>query len=122
MVNVQVNTTPTQDIINKANEEFSIEDARGRKIVLKKPKALAQLRLVKALGDLSKNTVYMTMASSLLWVLKIDDAYAPQLIDEKAVEGLWDRLDDEGLEAVGKALQEKVGNKTMEETLDDIKK
>jgi hypothetical protein len=49
-----------------------VTSASGKKITLKRPEVLAQLRLVDAIGDSASNRVYLAMCLPLMYVADID--------------------------------------------------
>jgi hypothetical protein len=98
--------SPATDIIKAATQEHTITDGRGRQIVLRKPGALAQFRLVEAVGASARNEVYMGMATQLLYVTSINGNEVPPITTKPDLEALIQRLDEDGVEAVFKAVQE----------------
>lgn len=95
--------------LTAAPTEFTISDARGRAIQLKKPGVLAQFRLVEALGEVAQNQVYMGMVLPLIFVVAIDGEPVVQPASKAEVEALIARLDEDGIEAVMTAVQAKFG-------------
>jgi hypothetical protein len=115
MTKVSLNNSPTEQLVAKAQASAQITDARGRSITLKKPGVLAQFRLIEALGDTSKNEVYMGMVLPLIFVTDIDgDAVIPPT-RKGEVEALILRLDEDGIAAVQAAVLEKFGASTPEQ-------
>ena len=108
-VKVQLNETPSAQIVAKASAVAETIDPRGRIISLKKPGVLAQFRLVEALGDTAKNEVYMRMVLPLIYVSAIDgDPVAPPT-RKSEVEALIQRLDEDGISAVMEAVSANYG-------------
>jgi len=99
MTKVSLNNSPTEQLVAKAQASAQITDARGRSITLKKPGVLAQFRLIEALGDTSKNEVYMVIPPTR----------------KGEVEALILRLDEDGIAAVQAAVLEKFGASTPEQ-------
>jgi hypothetical protein len=124
MTKVTVNRTqtPTEQLIARATQEAEVVDANGRKIVLRKPGALAQFRLAEAVGNSSTNQGYMAMVMPLIFVASIDGIIVPPLEQKKHVEALIVRLDDEGVAAVHKGVYEHFGESTAEADREELKK
>jgi hypothetical protein len=114
--------TPSEQIVARAMQEVEIDDARGRKILLRKPGALAQFRLVEAVGNSSTNQGYMAMVMPLIFVASIDGIFVPPLEQKKHVEALIVRLDDDGIAAVHKGVFEHFGESTTEADQEELKK
>ena len=106
---VKVDVKPSEALVAQAKAEFSVVDAKGRTILLKKPGVLAQFRLVKILGEAAKNEVYMNMVMPMIFVAAIDGepVHFPQT--ERQLEALIQQLDDDGVAAVVTGLQENFG-------------
>jgi LDH2 family malate/lactate/ureidoglycolate dehydrogenase len=101
--------TPAEQAVAKAAAEHVITDGKGRSIKLKRPGVLAQFRLIEALGDTSKNEVYMNMVLPLIFVVEIDGDAVFQPNTKREVEALIQRLDEEGVAAVVSGVQEHFG-------------
>ncbi|MDB6104042.1 MAG: hypothetical protein JWO52_4041 [Gammaproteobacteria bacterium] len=101
--------TPSQQAVAAASETHTVTDSKGRRIVLKKPGVLKQFRLVEALGEVAENRVYMRMALPLLYVTDIDGEAVVSIMKKSELEALIQRLGDEGLETVMKAMDEHYG-------------
>ena len=106
---VKVTLSPSEELIAKASAEQVVEDSTGRIITLRKPGVLAQYRLVEMLGETAKNQVYMGMVLPLLYVSAINDDKLPALSTKREVEALIQRLDEAGIEAIMKGVQEHFG-------------
>lgn len=106
---VKVTLKPSEEIVKLANAEVTVTDARGRVLTLKKPGVLAQLRLVKALGDTAANDTYRLMVLPVLYVSMIDGDVVPPPSSELEVEALFQQLDDDGLRAIGEAVKKHFG-------------
>ncbi|MDE2468742.1 MAG: hypothetical protein KGL35_08365 [Bradyrhizobium sp.] len=109
MADVKVNLAPSEELIAKAVAEQVVEDSTGRIITLRKPGVLAQYRLVEMMGSAAQNQVYMGMVLPLLYVSAINDDKLPALSSKREVEALIQRLDEAGIEAVMKGVQEHFG-------------
>ncbi len=114
-VKLTVNETPTEQVIAKANAEAWVTDATGRVIKLKKPGVLAQYRLVEVVGaDAARNDVYMSMVLPLIFVSEIDGKPLQQPRTKIEVDALIQRLDEDGIAAVMKCVQDNFGNSDPE--------
>jgi hypothetical protein len=80
----------------------TVADARGRQIEVKKLKPLDILRLTEMVGaDNALNQPYLGYATLVASVVSIDGIPTPPLSSKRALEGLIQQLDDDGLNAVG---------------------
>lgn len=96
---------PTKLILNAAQRTVRTIDAKGRSLVFRRPTALDTLRLFKAAGPtLSQNESWLAMASIAFAVEDIDGIPVPAPANETQIEGLVDRLGDEGLSAIAAAM------------------
>lgn len=109
MAKLEVNETPSQQVIAKAAAEILVTDAQGRKIKLKKPGVLAQFRLVEILADSAKNEVYMGMVLPLIYVAEIDGEAVMMPNSKREVEALIQRLDEDGISAVAQGVMANFG-------------
>jgi hypothetical protein len=93
--------TPSQAIMHESAHAFMTVDGRGRRFSLRRLTALDTLRLFKAAGPvLAQNEPWLSMAGLALSVLEIDGVPVPAPATEAQIEGLIDRLGDEGLAAI----------------------
>ena len=101
--------TPSQAIMDEAARAFSTVDAKGRRLSLRRLTALDTLRLFKAAGPvLAQNEPWLSMAGLAFSVLEIDEVPVPAPVTESQIEGLIDRLGDEGLAAIASTLKDEV--------------
>jgi len=119
---ITLKPTPTQDVLAKAGEESFVVDSTGRTIKIKKPGVLAQYRLIEALGDSAQNQTYMGMVLPLIYVTAIDDFAVHQPKSKMQVEALIQQLDEAGIEAVMRHVQETFGKSDPEQDKADLKK
>lgn len=108
-VTVREAAAPSAQVLAKARAEVVVHDSEGRSITLRKPGVLAQYRLVEALGDAAKNEVYTSMVLPLIYVWAIDDDHVPPATRKSQIEALIQRLDEHGIAAVVKGVQEHFG-------------
>jgi hypothetical protein len=106
--------TPSAQIVRAAQQEVVVTDARGRSITLRNPGVLAEYRLIEALGESAKNTVYLAMVAPLIFVTMIDGVLAPMPSNKSQVEALISRLDRDGLDAVVNGVQKHFGEQSQE--------
>lgn len=102
-------TAPSAELIAAARQEFTVNDASGRIIKLKKPGVLAQYRLIEALGASAGNEVYVGMVLPLIYVAEIDGDPVNSPVSKIQVEALIQRLDSEGVQAVMAGVSENFG-------------
>ncbi len=97
--------TPTTLILEQAAERTAINDASGRRLVIRRLTALDKLRLVKAAGPaLSENQVWLGMAMLAASVLEIETVPVPMPTTEQQIEALVANVGEIGMEAVADAL------------------
>lgn len=100
----QTEQTPSQQLVAQAKAEVSTTDGRGRVIKLQKPSPLAKLRFFEAMGESSSNPLWGNTVAPLMYVAAIDGEPVPTPITKLQIEALYQRLDDDGMEAIGEAL------------------
>ncbi|MDR3480424.1 MAG: hypothetical protein P4L91_06875 [Burkholderiaceae bacterium] len=88
-----------------------VTTASGKAIGIKRPHVLAQYKLVDAIGDSAENRVYLNMCIPLMWVASIDGNPVPQPTTKLQIEGLISRLDEEGITAVSRGIDEHFSRK-----------
>lgn len=94
-------------IAEKINPE--VIDSNGRRLSLKHPNALAQYKLVDALGASAENRVYLTMCVPLLYLDAIDGERVNMPNSKMQVEAIIQRLDEPGLNALNDGIAEHFG-------------
>lgn len=121
---VQTELTPSQELIKAANAEYSVTDARGRVIVLRKPPFLAQYKQVEMVGgELAANRVYMSMILPTLYVISIDGDAVTQPKTKLQLDALISRLDEDGMNAAFECWSENFAeSKTPQEGEEELKK
>ena len=99
--------TPSARLVAAAQAAPAVTDSRGRVLSLRRLTALDKLRLFKAAGPvLSQNQPWLGMALLACSVAALDDVPVPPPVTEGQVEALVARLGDDGLAAVGAALDD----------------
>jgi hypothetical protein len=98
---------PSQVIISEATRATTTVDSKGRRLTLRRLTALDTLRLFKAAGPvLAQNEPWLSMAGMAFGILEIDGVPVPTPATEAQIEGLIDRLGDEGLAAIANVLKD----------------
>lgn len=70
----------------------------GLRLKMRKPRPIAQLRLVSIVGpEDAKNQVYMNLVGPLLWIEEIDGDPVGMLMSKRELEALFERLGDDGI-------------------------
>jgi hypothetical protein len=99
--------TPSQTIVQEATRTFTTIDTKGRRLSLRRLTALDTLRLFKAAGPvLAQNEPWLSMAGLAFSLLEMDGVPVPAPATEAQIEGLIDRLGDEGLAAIANTIKE----------------
>jgi hypothetical protein len=97
--------TPSARLVAAAGAACEVTDARGRRLSLRRLTALDKLRLFKAAGPvLAQNQPWLGMAVLACSVWAIDDVPVPAPASEAHIEALVNRLGDDGIAAIGAAL------------------
>jgi hypothetical protein len=98
--------TPSQLLIGAAAQVGTTSDAAGRRLTVRRLTAVDRLRLFKAVGaELAQNPPYFGMAALAASVIDIDGVPVPPPMTEAQLEGLVQRLGDEGIEAVARLFE-----------------
>jgi len=109
-------TKPSEQIVNQ-NPEYSVIDARGRKIVLCRPKILEKMTFDRAVGlEMGQefNLMYIANTSNLSYVRSIDGEPVFIPASPLAINALIQQLDYEGMEAVEEAMEKYFPKKNRE--------
>lgn len=105
--------SPSDTIVSQAATTWTITDAGGRRITLRRLTALGKLRLFKAAGPaLSHNQYWLGMATLACSVHAIDDVPVPMPTNEPQIEALVGRLGDAGIAAIAVALNADASSET----------
>lgn len=98
------------EVKTTASTDVEVTDARGRLLTLRKPNVLAQYQLVRMLGaDASANQTYLAMVMPLLYLQSIDGETAG-FSNQRELDAVIQKLDEEGLMALSKSIAENFGN------------
>jgi hypothetical protein len=99
--------TPSQAIVKAANQPHTRTDASGRTIGIRKMQALDRLKMFEVVGpDNAKNEPYLGYAALAFHVASIDGDPVNRPSNKLQLEALIQRLGDDGMNAVGEAVQE----------------
>jgi hypothetical protein len=110
--------TPSQAIVREAVTTSATVDSKGRRLLLRRLTALDTLRLFKAAGPvLAENEPWLSMAGLAFSVLEIDGVPVPAPLTEAQIEGMIERLGDEGLSAIAAFVKDET---TASDTRDDV--
>ncbi|HEX8894469.1 MAG TPA: hypothetical protein VF783_14155 [Terriglobales bacterium] len=94
-------TPVDEDVSRQHDAQDGIVYAGKLKLKIRKPRAVAQLRLVSVVGaEDAKNQVYMSLVSPLLWIESIDDEPVGMVVSKRELEALFERVGDDGLTAI----------------------
>ncbi|HDR9003054.1 hypothetical protein [Burkholderia vietnamiensis] len=118
----QIGETPSQQLIKKADASVTIDTPNGLQVTLRKPGVLSQFRLVKMLGEAAKNQVYVGMVLPITYITGIDGKPVNYPNNEREIEALITRLDEDGVTAVMQAVDEHFGAQSKpEEIREEVK-
>lgn len=113
--------TPSQAIVRSANEVVTVTDANGRSIGIKRLGPVERMRMFKVIGgEQAKNDAYLGIAALAFLVRSIDGDTINQPTSELQLEGLVQRLGDDGLNAVGQGVVDHF-QETQEESTEALK-
>ena len=99
--------TPSQAIVKAAAFPQSVTDAQGRAIAVRRLGALDRLKMFEVVGpDNSRNEAYLGYAALAFHVTAVDGDPVGRPANRLQLESLVQRLGDDGLEAIGLALQD----------------
>lgn len=98
-----------------ARPEFSVTDARGRRLTLRKPPLLTQFKLVEILGPTAENSTYLNMVLPIAYVAAIDDEQVRFPSSRLELDALIQKIDEDGLEAVHRGIAEHIGTRVQED-------
>lgn len=87
---------------------FTTTDARGRTLTLQRPSVTFQFAMTEALREVAANPTYMMMTTPVTWVRAIDGQQIESPKSKADLEKTIMQLDDDGLNAVVVAVQERV--------------
>lgn len=92
---------PTDVILTGSARTYTATDVKGRQYLVRPPTALDTLRLFKAAGPvLAQNEPWLAMASLASSVQAINGVPVPAPVSEIQIEGLIERLGEDGLAAI----------------------
>ncbi len=118
----EVFETPTQEIVRAANQSIIVEDSKGRKISLKRPRTHVKYELRRIAGDGANNEQYLLSLLPLFWVERVGDYFVPPFKSREDLYNLSDMLGDEGEMVVGERVAQEYLGETPEALTEDVKK
>lgn len=98
-----------------------VTDARGRKIKLRKPNIVSQYNFIDMLGESARNQMFVGMAMPLLFVCEIDAVAVPSPRKRSEFDALLARLDEDGVAAVMRGVEEHFAGKDEEAQKEAVK-
>lgn len=109
MVDQTAAETPTQQVVKAAGKTTLVTDSLGRHIQIRKLNALQRMRLHEVVGSAAGNMQYMGIAGLAVCVTAIDGESIAFPTTKRELEAIVQRLDDEGLAAIGEGMQKMLG-------------
>lgn len=99
---LELNNAPAdEDVSRKVESAEGVVVVHGMRLKLRKPRAIAQLRLISLVGsEDAKNQVYMSLVSPLLWIEAIDDEPLGMFASKREMEAMFERIGEEGIVAI----------------------
>lgn len=116
------NANPSDKIVQNSIDGIEIQDAKGRKLRLRKPDLLDMYDLFSAIGDDSKNPACIMMASKVLYVATIDGLVVESPKSYAQFRATLKRIGEEGILAVDEALENLEEEKTQKGEIEKAKK
>lgn len=114
---------PSSQVLAKAKQTYSVIDALGRNLILRKPGILATYAMIEALGaDLSKNTTYVNMVLPIVYLVSVDDMEVIQPSTVREVKAILQMLEEEGIAALMEGIEANFGKQDPEADRLAIKK
>ncbi len=108
--------TPSAAIVQAATKTKTVVDSLGRSITVRKFSALTRMKFAELVGAAAaSNAQYLGVAALAAAVIEIDGDRVAFPTSKRELEALVQRLDDEGIEAIGPALAELAGIKIGED-------
>ena len=122
MAKVTVHETPTQSIVKAANQTGNRQFGEGRIVGIKKMLPLDRLKMFEVIGpENSKNEPYLGYAALAFHVASLDGEPVNRPATKLQLEALIQRLGDDGMEAVGEAVQEMFAANAQGDGMERIK-
>lgn len=96
--------TPTQALVKASLQRVEVEDAQGRKFVVKRLSEIEKMILARKIGQDANNQAYFGYVLLAASVVSIDGEPEPAIQNARMAEALVSQLGSEGLEAAGDGL------------------
>lgn len=107
---------PSEAIVKAAAKTSTFTDALGRTITIRKFSPLMRMRFAEIVGaSAGSNPQYTGVAALAAAVTEIDGEKIAFPTSKRELEAMVQRLDDEGIEAIGRAAAELAGYKIDED-------
>ena len=120
MTKLKMHDTPSEQMVKAAAAEEFVTDGRGRRIGVRKLRVLERISMLKLIGNGNgDNLLYVSSVSPAFLVTSIDGDPVSKPTTELQLDGLLQRLDEEGLEAVTGWMARQVEEKPTE--IEDLK-
>jgi hypothetical protein len=109
--------TPTQHTVKAAQSDtFTVTTKKGRTLTVKPLAGLKRLQFLKLLGsENAKNELYVSHCGLAVCVTAIDGEAVPFPSSLLQLEHLYQRLDDDGIEAVMRGFQTRLEGRASSE-------
>lgn len=105
-VNVEmIESTPTQEILKRANSFVEMTDESGRVFKIKKASLLDRAKIFETLGSV-KSEMYMQLVLPLIYVVSIDGVNRPPFSSKIVIEKFLETVGEDGMAAIAKGLVE----------------
>ncbi len=114
--------SPSQAIVAKANEVIRFADAKGRTIGIKRLGVLDRARFFEMIGgDNANNPAFLSLAVPAQMTIELDGNLIGRPTSRRDLEGRMSLLDEEGIEAINKAIVENFGDGEEDPAGTDLK-
>lgn len=101
---------PSAEVVRSANQDIEVTSKDGRRLTVRSLTPRKRMNVFAAIGpELSANQSYWGVAMLAVAVISIDGESVTTPNTRREIEALVDRLGDDGLFAVGRALAEIAG-------------
>lgn len=102
--------TPSETVVKASNKSVTVVDALGRSITVRKITPLLRMKFAEVVGaEAARNQVYIGTAALAVCVTEIDGEKIAFPSTKRELEAIIQRLDEEGVDAVAKAVAELSG-------------
>jgi hypothetical protein len=106
IVNEPTSVTPTQAVIAKNQETFTVEYGGCHKLEVCRPNIIARHYFFTYFGENANNQIFMNIMTPLLYVKSIDGVPVDPITCESDAKALLQQLGDDGKDALDKCFLE----------------